>query len=193
MTTRLRTTVVLTLVTVLGIAVLIAAGLRSSGEASAVPGLSFLPGPAASPVDSVASREGDLEDRTVSIDADEPAVTRLDPALRDAVRDAVAAAADEDVEVRINSGWRSKGYQERLFARALVKYGSREEALKWVATPGTSSHVTGQAVDVAPTDAAYWMSQHGHTFGLCQAYANEIWHYELLTEPGGTCPDPAVR
>jgi len=192
MTHRLRTTV-LALVTTVGVAALLVAGLRSSGEASAVPGLSFLPGPSSSPVDSAASREGDLEDRTVSVDADEPAVTKLDPALRDAVRDAVDAAADEDVDVRINSGWRSTGYQERLFARALVKYGSQEEALHWVATPDTSSHVTGDAVDVAPTKAAYWMSQHGDRFGLCQAYANEIWHYELLTEPGGTCPDPRVR
>ena len=54
-------------------------------------------------------------------------------------------------------------------------------------------HVTGDAVDVAPTAAAYWMSQHGDRFGLCQAYAKEIWHYELLTEPGGTCPDAQVR
>lgn len=186
-------TLVLALVLTLGLGVLVLAGLRSSGEASAVPGLTFLPGPSEPAVDDAARSEGDLEDRTVDIDAHEPAVARLDPALRKAVRAAAAAAAAEGVEVRINSGWRSRTYQERLFDRALVKYGSQEEALRWVATPETSSHVTGDAVDVAPTDAAYWMSQHGDRFGLCQAYANEIWHYELLTEPGGTCPDAQVR
>lgn len=32
------------------------------------------------------------------------------------------------------------------------------------------------------------MIQHGADYGLCQVYENEIWHFELLTEPGGTCP-----
>ncbi len=186
-------TLVLALVLTLGLGILVLAGLRASGEASAVPGMSFLPGPSGPVVDDAASREGDLQDRTVSVDADEPAVTRLDPALQDAVRAAAEAAAQEGVDVRINSGWRSRAYQDRLFAEALVRYGSQDEALRWVATPEASSHVTGDAVDVAPTKAAYWMSQHGDRFGLCQAYANEIWHYELLTEPGGTCPDAQVR
>jgi D-alanyl-D-alanine carboxypeptidase len=31
--------------------------------------------------------------------------------------------------------------------------------------------------------------EHGSTYGLCQIYVNERWHFELATEPGGTCPD----
>jgi D-alanyl-D-alanine carboxypeptidase len=36
--------------------------------------------------------------------------------------------------------------------------------------------------------ADYWLIQHGAEYGLCQVYANEIWHFELLTDSGGTCP-----
>jgi hypothetical protein len=59
-----------------------------------------------------------------------------------------------------------------------------------VSTPEKSAHVSGHAVDVGPTDAAYWVIQHGSTYGLCQIYANEVWHFELATDPGGTCPTP---
>jgi D-alanyl-D-alanine carboxypeptidase len=57
-----------------------------------------------------------------------------------------------------------------------------------VNTPELSAHVTGDAVDIGPTDADSWLSQHGADYGLCQIYANEMWHFELATEPGGTCP-----
>jgi hypothetical protein len=75
---------------------------------------------------------------------------------------------------------------------AITTYGSAEEARKWVSTPELSAHVTGDAVDVGATDAAYWFSQFGNLYGLCQTYANEIWHYELLVDPGGQCPEPAA-
>jgi hypothetical protein len=51
-----------------------------------------------------------------------------------------------------------------------------------VATPKTSAHVSGDAVDVGPSRAAAWLSEHGAAYGLCQIYANEPWHYELRTE-----------
>lgn len=123
------------------------------------------------------------------VDSRETAVAALDDDLLAAVRAAAADAAVDGIEVRITSGWRSRGYQQRLLDRAERTYGSLEEARRWVATPDTSSHVTGDAVDVGPTDAAYWMAEHGSRYGLCQVYANEIWHYELLTRPGGTCPE----
>ena len=59
-------------------------------------------------------------------------------------------------------------------------------------TPDESAHVTGDAVDVGPTDAMYWLARHGSDHGLCQTYANEIWHFELAVEPGGRCPAPAA-
>ena len=63
------------------------------------------------------------------------------------------------------------------------------KALKWVSTPETSRHVQGTAVDIGPTDADSWLSLHSSDYGLCQIYANEPWHFERVTEPGGACPD----
>ena len=48
-----------------------------------------------------------------------------------------------------------------------------------MATPGTSAHVAGDAVDIGPSGASSWLSEHGSAYGLCQIYANEPWHYEL--------------
>ena len=51
-----------------------------------------------------------------------------------------------------------------------------------MATPDTSPHVSGDAVDIGPADAAAWLSEHGAEYGLCQIYGNEPWHYELRPE-----------
>lgn len=111
-----------------------------------------------------------------------PAVANLDPALLGALRQAAKAAADEGVEFFVNGGWRSPEYQKRLRREAVSKYGSEEEAARWVATPGTSAHVSGNAVDIGPFDATAWLSEHGARYGLCQIYRNEPWHYELRPE-----------
>nr|RZI36672.1 hypothetical protein BJQ95_00888 [Cryobacterium sp. SO1] len=42
---------------------------------------------------------------------------------------------------------------------------------------------------IGRTDADSWLSQHGADYGLCQIYANEMWHFEFATEPGGDCPE----
>jgi LAS superfamily LD-carboxypeptidase LdcB len=109
-------------------------------------------------------------------DDDTPAVANLDPALLDALR---RAATDAGIEFVVNGGWRSREYQAELFAAAVVKYGSAEEAARWVATPDTSAHVSGDAVDVGPAAARAWLAAHGARYGLCQIYRNEPWHFEL--------------
>ena len=55
------------------------------------------------------------------------------------------------------------------------------EVSRWVATPSTSAHVSGDAVDIGPAAATTWLSRHGAIYGLCQIYRNEPWHYELRT------------
>ena len=72
---------------------------------------------------------------------------------------------------------------------AVSKYGSEAEAARWVATPKTSAHVSGEAVDIGPDDATEWLSGHGAAYGLCQIYGNEPWHYELRPDAiGHGCP-----
>jgi hypothetical protein len=107
-----------------------------------------------------------------------PAVARLDPALLASLRRAAKDGAEDHVAFDVNSGWRSPAYQEHLLDEAISKYGSREQAEHWVATPARSAHVSGDAVDLGH-DAAEWLSDHGGRYGLCQVYANEPWHYEL--------------
>ena len=109
-------------------------------------------------------------------------MANLDPALLGALRQAATDAADDGVEFVVDSGWRSPAYQEQLLREAVSKYGSEAEAARWVATPNTSAHVSGDAVDIGPSDAAAWLSEHGAAYGLCQIYGNEPWHYELRPE-----------
>jgi hypothetical protein len=108
-----------------------------------------------------------------------PAVANLDPALLAALRRAADDSADDGVRLVVNSGWRSASHQEQLLRAAVAEYGSEAEAARWVATPKTSPHVSGHAVDVGPPAAAAWLSEHGSEYGLCQIYDNEPWHYEL--------------
>ena len=123
--------------------------------------------------------DGAVPSGTTVFDDGIPGVANLDADLLGALRRAATAAADDGVEVLVDSGWRSPEYQERLLEDAVSKYGSQEEAARWVATPKTSAHVSGEAVDIGPEDAAEWLSDHGAAYGLCQIYDNEPWHYEL--------------
>jgi hypothetical protein len=126
--------------------------------------------------------DGVVPDGTSVFDDDIPAVANLDPSLLKALRRAARDAAKDGVEFQVNSGWRSPEYQEQLLRQAVSKYGSEEEAARWVATADTSPHVSGDAVDIGSFDAMAWLSKHGAEYGLCQIYRNEPWHYELSSE-----------
>ena len=121
-------------------------------------------------------------------DVKNPAVEFLEPPLLTAIQDAATAAAAEGVDVLLTSGWRSKGFQQRLFDQAVTAYGNADLAAQFVASPEKSMHVFGKAVDVGPVVADQWMIANGSRFGLCQIYANEIWHFELAVDATGTCP-----
>ena len=145
---------------------------------------------AASPIDvlrgehhgALGEADGAVPDATTVFDDEIPAVAKLDPALLGALRQAATDAADDGVEFYVDSGWRSPEYQEQLLREAVSKYGSEEEAARWVATADTSAHVSGDAVDIGHSDATAWLSEHAGEYGLCQTYRNEPWHYELRPE-----------
>ncbi len=126
--------------------------------------------------------DGAVPDGATVFDDEIPGVANLDPALLGALRQAATDAADDGVEFYLTSGWRSPEYAEQLLHEAISKYGSEKEAARWVATPNTSAHVSGDAVDIGPFDATAWLSEHGAKYGLCQIYSNEPWHYELRPE-----------
>jgi hypothetical protein len=126
--------------------------------------------------------DGAVPDATTVFDDEIPAVANLDPLLLGALRQAATDAAGDGVEFFVDSGWRSPAYQEQLLRDAVSQYGSEQEAARWVATPNTSAHVSGDAIDIGPSGATTWMSEHGARYGLCQIYSNEPWHYELRPE-----------
>jgi D-alanyl-D-alanine dipeptidase len=129
--------------------------------------------------DALGEAGGAVPRGTTVFDDRLPAVANLDPTLLQALRRAAAAAATTGVGLVVDGGWRSPAYQQRLLDEAVGKYGSVAEAARWVATPETSAHVSGNAVDIGPSRAAAWLSARGAAYGLCQVYANEPWHYEL--------------
>jgi zinc D-Ala-D-Ala carboxypeptidase len=168
-------------------AVTLAGSLSASGASSiGVPPAVYRGAPPAPPVDkhqptqrsAFGEGDGEVADGTSVFDDNVPGVANLDAALLGALRRAALDASVDGVEFVVTSGWRSPAYQERLLREAISKYGSRKQAARWVATPTTSAHVTGDAVDIGPSDAAAWLSKHGAAYGLCQIYRNERWHYE---------------
>jgi zinc D-Ala-D-Ala carboxypeptidase len=132
--------------------------------------------------------DGAIPDGATVFDDEFPGVANLDPALLAALRRAAIGARGDGVEFFVTSGWRSPEYQERLLQEAVSKYGSEQEAARWVATPETSTHVAGDAADLG-SHAQAWLSEHGARYGLCQIYGNEPWHFELRPEAvRGSCP-----
>lgn len=85
-------------------------------------------------------------------------------------------------KLKINSGYRSVDEQTSLWNNALAKYGSEQEARKWVAKPGSSNHNHGEAIDVGNyqliTDAM------AAQYGLYRPMAHEPWHFERIGHKG---------
>jgi hypothetical protein len=146
---------------------------RALGEPAHVPAL-----PRGHSGRALGEADGALPDGTTVFDGGVAGVARLDPALLGALRRAATDAGHDGVMFLVDSGWRSPAYQEQLLRDAVAKYGSEAEAARWVATPKTSAHVSGDAVDMGSAAAA-WLSAHGAAYGLCRIYGNEPWHFEL--------------
>lgn len=129
------------------------------------------------------------DDTTITpFDTSSQLIARLNPALLTAIQDAARSARTQGIDITITSGWRSKGFQQRLFDDAVRRYGSLEMAQQFVASPEVSKHVLGEAVDIAGDGASDWLIRNGPQFGLCQIYANENWHFELAADGEGRCP-----
>jgi hypothetical protein len=185
---RTRSTILAALVVVSAVPIgVVGHQLLASSSSTAASPINVLPSEHRGALRSVhrgalGEADGAVPDGVTVFDDEVPAVANLDPALLGALGQAAADAADDQVEFYVTSGWRSPEYQEQLLREAVSEYGSKEEAARWVATPETSPHVSGDAVDIGHSDAAAWLSEHGHEDGLCQIYSNEPWHYELRPE-----------
>lgn len=182
--TRTRRTLWATAVGLVVVTAAIIGTLVYQSASSSAPSFSEVPrgdhGGATTEADgAVTEDDGAVPDGVTVFDDQYPGVAKLDPDLLQALREAATDAADDGVKFYVNSGWRSPEYQNQLLREAVSKYGSEEEAARWVATADTSPHVSGDAIDIGHFDATAWLADHGAKYGLCQIYSNEPWHYEL--------------
>ena len=116
---------------------------------------------------------------------------KLDKQLMNRFKAAQAAAKIDGQALYIASGFRTLSRQQTLFAQAVRRYGSVQEASKWVAPPLVSHHPWGVAIDVNYPDepvGAGWLEVNGSKFGLCRVFDNEWWHFEPVIAPGWKCP-----
>lgn len=112
----------------------------------------------------------------------------LDAELAARFAAAQQAATADGIELRLVSGARTAEEQQALVDQAVDEHGV-PEAYRWVLPPEASAHVTGLAIDVGPTEGTYWLVEHGLEHGLCQTYANEVWHFEKLPDGATACPE----
>ena len=182
---RRRRTLLVVLVALLGAALTLVGprvlAASRSADGADVPGV-----PAPNPSAALDSSGNPVTPDTP--DSSSARATGVDPELVRRFDAAAADAAAAGVSLTITSGWRSAADQQALVEQMVVRYGSEQEAHRWVLPPETSAHVQGLAVDVGGTEGALWLSEHGAAYGLCRTYENEVWHFEPVIAPGGDCP-----
>ena len=120
---------------------------------------------------------------------------------KDAFAAMASAALKAGVHLEVESGFRSYGYQKQVLERVMADGVSFDVAVRWIAPPGYSEHITGRAVDFIPSDlsfgrtAAYaWLRAHAGAFCFSESYPQtraegfswEPWHWRH--EDCGTHP-----
>lgn len=106
-------------------------------------------------------------------------------------------AKEDGIVLQIESGYRSAGYQKKIFSRMLNEGREFKDIIRYVAPPGYSEHALGTAVDFYPSNwefarrpAYSWLQQNGSRFGFTETYpANnskkfpwEAWHWRYHEE-----------
>lgn len=117
-----------------------------------------------------------------------------------ALKDLVSDAAAENLDIRVTSGFRDRGFQEALYAQNQKEHG--DEGTESVAKPGHSEHQLGTTVDLTTggidevsaspvfekTPEFDWMTKHAHEYGFVMSYPRgadtgyiyEPWHWRYL-------------
>jgi D-alanyl-D-alanine carboxypeptidase len=118
----------------------------------------------------------------------------------DALTAMLTAAAQQDIELVITSGYRPYAAQVKLYAE---QQQNPNEAKDFVAPPGYSEHQSGLAADLVSfpyfcaaqscfmmTPAADWLAHNASTYGFIQryplgkelltGYTYEPWHYRYV-------------
>jgi len=113
-------------------------------------------------------------------------------------RDAFVAMASEalkaGVRLEVDSGFRSHRYQKQILERVLARGVAFEQAMRRIAPPGYSEHITGEAVDLVPSAGAFgktaayeWLVGNAANYCFRETYPNsessdyawEPWHWRF--------------
>jgi D-alanyl-D-alanine carboxypeptidase len=95
------------------------------------------------------------------------------------------AAAEDGVNIRINSGFRTMDDQERLYS-CYTECNCNNCNL--AARPGYSNHQSGHALDLNTDNDSVlsWLEEHGDEYGFSRTVPSEDWHWEWWSGgPGG--------
>ena len=103
----------------------------------------------------------------------------------DAFEAMVAAAAKENITIKMRTGYRSYAYQRDRLYNSYVKQHGQKEADTFSAKPGQSEHQTGLALDIGGASQSYaltrefgnskegkWVAAHCHEYGFIIRYTD---------------------
>ena len=114
------------------------------------------------------------------------------PKTRDALVAMASAAQEDGLQLTVDSGFRSPGFQKRILEGLLADDRPFLNAVRWTAPPGYSEHMTGRVVDFVPSDADFkdvaayrWLQDHAANFCFTESYPLgnaggfdwEPWHW----------------
>ena len=131
-----------------------------------------------------------------------PGGERVDARIADSLSALLEDAETAGFHPFIRSGFRTREQQGEILDQRIEEYeaegypssAAREEALSWVAEPGTSEHELGLAVDINDAygdDGLYdWLRDNAPAYGFIQRYppdksdithiSHEPWHYRYV-------------
>jgi len=116
---------------------------------------------------------------------------------RKALIEMAARAKEDGILLRVDSGYRSAWYQERIFVKLMKKGRTFQDLIRYVAPPGYSEHMLGTVVDFSPgnwrfarTPAYQWLQGHAGEYGFSETYPKnnqrhpwEAWHWRFRPPP----------
>lgn len=130
---------------------------------------------------------------------------KVDSRIYSELQEMFNAARAEGLHLYVAAGYRTQQKQQQLLSEKIEEYKkegySKFEAKKlaeqWVATPGTSEHQLGIAIDInadttkSSSDEVYnWLAENGYKHGFVKRYPsdkkeitgviNEPWHYRYV-------------
>jgi len=109
------------------------------------------------------------------------------------------AAKADGIILLVESGYRSQGYQKKIFSRMLGEGRSFDDIIRYVAPPGYSEHALGTAVDFYPSNWEFarlpdyaWLRENGARYGFKETYPRrnsmnypwEAWHWRYHPDIG---------